>query len=113
MARMLVPSQSRLTACAFFSVFSSFAINFLLTYEKSMTYFKYMSIENITKNGHGGARKGSGRGAGDKTKICVSVDDENWQSALDIWKQRPSWLVDNLISDYVESNDKRRMKEAV
>jgi hypothetical protein len=60
----------------------------------------------------GGARKGAGRGAGDKTKICVSVDEENWQSALSKWKQKPSWLVDCLISDYVSGMEKQQREEA-
>ena len=60
-----------------------------------------MPKKKTSHHGWGGAREGSGRGAGDKTKICVSVDEENWQCALSIWKQRPSWLVDNLIADYI------------
>jgi hypothetical protein len=72
-----------------------------------------MSTEKVINSGHGGAREGSGRGAGDKTKISVSVDEENWQSALSIWKGRPSWLVDNLIADYVAGNLECREPEAV
>jgi hypothetical protein len=67
-----------------------------------------MSIEKRTEKGWGGPRLGAGRGAGDKTKICVSVDEENWQSALEIWKNRPSWLVDALIADYVNGVEKGR-----
>ena len=62
--------------------------------------------KNVSRFGHGGARTGSGRGAGDKTKISVSVDDENWQIALSISRKRPSWLVDDLIADYVEGNER-------
>lgn len=58
------------------------------------------------ESGWGGSRPGAGRGAGDKTKISVSVDEENWQAALAIWQKRPSWLVDGLIADYVEGNEK-------
>ena len=70
-----------------------------------------MSNENFGGYGWGGARQGAGRGGGDKTKICVSVDEETWQSALDIWKNRPSWLVDTLIADYVAGNEKAREVE--
>jgi len=65
------------------------------------------------KSGRGGARPGSGRGAGDKTKISVSVDEENWQVALAIWRKRPSWLVDDLIADYVEWHEKRSAARAI
>jgi hypothetical protein len=72
-----------------------------------------MSTEKTSNNEWGGARQGSGRGAGDKTKICVSVDEENWQSALSIWKKRPSWLVDNLIADYIAGNGGIQETEAI
>jgi len=61
-----------------------------------------MSNAKQIKSRWGGARDGAGRGAGDKTKICVSVDEDNWQIALSKWKKRPSWLVDALISDYID-----------
>lgn len=72
-----------------------------------------MSTQKLVENSHGGARAGSGRGAGDKMKICVSVDEENWQSALAIWKNRPSWLVNDLIADYVAANEKSLTEAAV
>lgn len=78
-----------------------------------MTYFKYMSTEKIVKKTWGGAREGSGRGAGDKAKICVSVDEENWQSALSISKMRPSSLVDTLIADYVSGNQQGQEAKAI
>lgn len=62
-----------------------------------------MSMEKTKKFSHGGARPNSGpkTGSGKKVKICVSVDSENWNTAVRCWKQKPSWLVDGLISDYV------------
>jgi hypothetical protein len=51
----------------------------------------------------GGYRNGSGRklNSGEKTKICVSVHEENWNSAVRRWKKKPSWLVDRLILGYL------------
>jgi hypothetical protein len=70
-----------------------------------------MSTNNNKNTGRGGLRKGAGRkpGTGENMKICVSVHGENWNTALKRWqrnrKQRkPSWLVDRLISYYVETN---------
>ena len=64
----------------------------------------------VNQDGRGGSRIGSGRkkGSGENTKICVSVHQENWNTAVRRWqngrKQRkPSWLVDRLISHYVET----------
>jgi hypothetical protein len=53
----------------------------------------------------GGFRKGSGRpkDSGEKTKICVSVHNENWNTAVKRWKKKPSWLVDGLISRYIQT----------
>jgi hypothetical protein len=70
-----------------------------------------MSIaRDKTVDGRGGARINSGphKGNGKKTKICVSVTDAVWQDALSIWRRRyrqgkPSWLVDELVSQYVET----------
>jgi hypothetical protein len=68
-----------------------------------------MSDKKVEKRG--GARPGSGRpkGSGKKTKICVSVNEENWQASLSKWKKeqsqkaKPSWLVDWLIAGYLEA----------
>jgi hypothetical protein len=66
-----------------------------------------MSTENSEKKSRrGGARLGAGRpkGSGEKTKICVSVNEGNWDNAVRQWKPRkPSWLVDKLISRYVKT----------
>jgi len=62
-----------------------------------------MSKEKTIKFAHGGARPNSGpkRGSAEKIKICVSVNSNNWKTAVRCWKRKPSWLVDGLISDYV------------
>lgn len=52
---------------------------------------------------HGGRRVGAGhpKSGVTKEKICISVDKENWNTALTQWKDKPSRLVDWLISGYV------------
>ena len=57
------------------------------------------------KSKWGGWRKGAGRpkNSGEKTKICVSVHENNWNTAVKHWKKRPSWLVDRLVARYVNS----------
>jgi hypothetical protein len=51
----------------------------------------------------GGARPGAGRPPGEtKIKICVSVDSETWQSAVNQWKDKGSRLVDRLILAYIK-----------
>lgn len=72
-----------------------------------------MSTEKQRKKGWGGARLGSGRGAGDKAKICVSVDEDNWQAALTVWKGRKSWLIDYLLANYVDGNDIAQKARAI
>jgi len=67
-----------------------------------------MSTIKVSKLGHGGRRSGSGRGAGDKTKISVSVDEDNWQTALSLWTGTRSSLVDNLIENYVSGEEMAR-----
>jgi hypothetical protein len=59
---------------------------------------KYM--EN--KTGRGGHRQGAGRkkDSGESTKICVSVHERTWNTALKRWKKKPSWLVNRLILSY-------------
>jgi len=53
----------------------------------------------------GGARAGAGRpkGTGTKTKICVSVTAQHWQSALSRWGGKGSNLIDLLLSRFVEN----------
>jgi hypothetical protein len=55
------------------------------------------------KSKWGGAREGSGwpKGTGEKRKISVSVHKQNWNTALNRWKKKPSWLVDRLVLSYV------------
>jgi hypothetical protein len=65
-----------------------------------------MSIKKINKNdGRGGARQGTGPkvGSGKKTKISVSVDKSNWQTALSRWNDKGSQLVDRLVWRYVDT----------
>lgn len=53
--------------------------------------------------GWGGRRKGAGRPTGrTKAKICVSVNEAVWQSALSLWRGKASPLVENLLSAYVD-----------
>ena len=78
----------------------------ILFNEFSMINFIYMAKENINKiERRGGAREGAGRpkNSGEKTKICVSVHERNWNTALKRWKRKPSWLVDRLILTYVKT----------
>jgi hypothetical protein len=66
-----------------------------------------MSTNNNKKiDSRGGARKGTGPkpGSGKKTKISVSVDKSNWQTALSQWNDKGSQLVDRLVWRYVDSN---------
>jgi len=53
----------------------------------------------------GGPRQGAGHPETGitKTKICVSVHEDNWNTAVERWKQKPSWLVDKLILRYVQT----------
>lgn len=66
------------------------------------------------KSKWGGWREGAGRpkNSGEKTKICVSVHEENWNTAVKRWKKRPSWLVDVLISRYVQTGGSILQMEA-
>jgi hypothetical protein len=46
--------------------------------------------------------------SGENTKICVSVNEKNWNTALKRWQRyrrqrKPSWLVDKLIAYYVST----------
>jgi hypothetical protein len=63
-----------------------------------------VSKEKRKKFSHWGARPNSGpkKGSGEKVKICVSVDSDNWNTAIRRWNEKPSRLVDGLISDYVK-----------
>ena len=53
---------------------------------------------------HGGARPGAGHPETGvtKAKICVSVNEENWKTALKRWRDKGSRLVNWLIEDYLE-----------
>jgi hypothetical protein len=62
------------------------------------------------KSGRGGLRNGAGRksNTGESTKICVSVHEGNWNTAIKRWQRyrrqrKPSWLVDRLIAHYVKT----------
>ena len=75
-----------------------------------------MSINNSkNKDGRGGARKGTGPkpGSGRKTKISVSVDKSNWQTALSQWNDKGSQLVDRLVWRYINSGGSILKPEAV
>jgi hypothetical protein len=72
------------------------------------------------KERRGGARKGAGRqkGTGEMKKISVSVTGKIWDAALSIWRRtrrqrKPSWLVDGLVSRYVNSSGSILETEAV
>ena len=65
-----------------------------------------MSIKTRNKNdSRGGPRENTGPkpGSGKKTKISVSVDKSNWQTALSKWNDKGSQLVDRLVWRYVDS----------
>lgn len=80
-----------------------------------------MSITNDKINvGRGGAREGTGPkpGSGEMKKICVSVSEQEWNTALSIWfRKRPkrpqSWLVDRLVTGYVKTAGRILETEAV
>ena len=61
--------------------------------------------KTIKKSNWGGSRKNAGRpeGSGEKTKISVSVHENNWNTAIQHWKKKPSWLVDSLILRYIDT----------
>ena len=66
-----------------------------------------MSIESkVKKHKWGGLREGAGRDGreGGTAKICVSVNKKNWNTATEHWKQKPSWLVDQLVLRYIETD---------
>jgi hypothetical protein len=62
----------------------------------------------------GGFRKRAGRkkGSGTKIKICLSVTEKTWDDAVDLWKKKPSWLVDGLISHYMKTGGSILKEEA-
>jgi hypothetical protein len=51
---------------------------------------------------HGGWRPNSGKKPriGGTERICVSVNKQTWQTAVRLWKKKPSWMVDGLLSYY-------------
>jgi hypothetical protein len=69
---------------------------------------------NEKKERRGGFRENAGRkkGTGKKTKICLSVTEKTWDDAVDLWKKKPSWLVDGLISYYMKTGGSILKKEA-
>jgi hypothetical protein len=61
-----------------------------------------MSKKKEKKNQWGGLRNGAGRHPGlTKAKICVSVDEANWETAVKRWKGKGSRLIDELLTRYV------------
>ena len=63
-----------------------------------------MSKEKRNKKpSHGGFRLGAGhpKTGVTKAKICVSVDEVNWEAALKRWKGKGSRLIDGLIEKFV------------
>ncbi|HEX3797377.1 MAG TPA: hypothetical protein VH413_01650 [Verrucomicrobiae bacterium] len=70
-------------------------------------------MKNVERRG--GARKGTGpkKGSGRMTKICISVDSANWQTALSRWQDKGSRLVDRLVWRYIDSNGKILKPEAM
>jgi len=74
-----------------------------------------MTNKSVKKTGgRGGARVGTGPipGSGKKTKISVSVDKSNWQTALSRWNDKGSQLVDRLVLRYVDSEGRILIPEA-
>jgi len=67
-----------------------------------------MSTRKTNKH-WGGKRKNAGRKKGERErmKICVSVDAENWQSALSRWNDKGSWLVDWLLKRFLQGKGSR------
>jgi hypothetical protein len=66
-----------------------------------------MSNGKVEKTGfkRGGKRPGAGRPKGrTKMKICVSVNAENWKTALARWRKNGSRLVDELILGYLKGS---------
>lgn len=65
-------------------------------------------------DGRGGPRAGTGPklGSGKKTKISVSVDKSNWQTALSRWNDKGSQLVDRLVWRYVDTDGSILIPEA-
>lgn len=65
-----------------------------------------MSNEKKKNKSHwGGFRKGAGRKSriGGTAKICVSVHEGNWNTAVQRWKpDKPSRLVDVLVLTYLK-----------
>ena len=61
--------------------------------------------KNATKSTWGGRRKNAGhpKTGVTKKKICISVNEAVWQSALLLWRGKGSPLVENLLSAYVEN----------
>ena len=73
-----------------------------------------MSKTKVNKKQWGGARKGAGRPEGaTKAKICVSVNEAVWQSALSLWRGKGSPLVEKLLSAYVGNAGNTKQAEAV
>ncbi len=68
------------------------------------------------KSNWGGFRKGAGRTGrsriGGTIKKCISVGQENWDTALSIWNETPSRLVDDLLVRYNRSNGSILQTEA-
>jgi hypothetical protein len=66
-----------------------------------------MSKEKLKKKNrnYGGRRVGAGAKPrpGGTIKKCVSVCEQTWQAADELWKKKPSWLIDGLLSCYVKS----------
>jgi hypothetical protein len=60
------------------------------------------------KSGWGGVRPGAGhpKTGTTKSKICVSVDKENWNTAKKRWNDKPSRLVDGLVLSYLKIGEK-------
>lgn len=79
-----------------------------------------MSIKCMkNKTGRGGLRENAGRkpDSGENTKICVSVHEKNWNTAVKRWQRyrhqrKSSWLVDGLIAYYVKTKGRILEPEA-
>ena len=59
--------------------------------------------EKIERRGGFREKAGRKKGSGTKAKICLSVTEKTWHSALNRWNGKASWLVDKLLLDYIDN----------
>jgi hypothetical protein len=75
-----------------------------------------MSKKKINKKSQwGGLRKNAGAKPrqGGTIKKCVSVTEEVWHDAMQIWNGKASRLVDRLLADYIANKSGIREMEPI